>query len=216
MGGGDMVDDAVGPQDILGWRSPDTDPVRWLLHDLREPLAAILLLSESSQGDVRERLNGIQEQATWLSELIAASLEGAAGDDVDLVDVRALAHEVANRARMAKTTTIEVEVVGDGRVAARPVALARALGCILDNAVRAAGPAGHVLIWVGSCDNAFHIRVLDDGPGPGGLVPRTSIGLATTRAMVAACRGSFRLAARPNGGAVSDIALESRSDLLAL
>ncbi|MGO4598877.1 sensor histidine kinase [Terrabacter sp. 2RAF25] len=207
-----MVDDVVGRNDIVAWRGPDTDPVRSLLHDLREPLAAILLLSETSQGDVRERLVSIQEQASWLAEVVAASLEGAAGDHVADIDARALANEVAGRARMSTTTTIDVEVVGECRVLARPVALARALGCLVDNAVRAAGPAGHVLIWVGSCDDAFHIRVLDDGPGLGRLAPRTSIGLATTRAMVAACRGRFRLAARPDGGAAADIVLQSRSE----
>jgi K+-sensing histidine kinase KdpD len=212
-----MIDDVFSEPGVAGWREPDTDPVRRLLHDLREPLAAILLLSESSQGDAGERLHGIQVQAHWLSELVAASLEGAAGDDVSLVDVRALATDAARRAGMATTTAIEVEVVGDGRVWSRPVALGRALSCVLDNAVRAAGPAGHVLIWVGPCDDhAFHIRVFDDGPGPGRLLPRTSIGLATTRAMVAACRGSFRLAARPDGGAMSDIALQPGSDLLAI
>lgn len=211
-----MVDDVVGPNDIVAWRGPDTDPVRSLLHDLREPLAAILLLSESSQGDVRERLNSIQEQASWLAELVAASLDGAAGDHPADVDACALANETATRARMTTSTTIDVEVVGDGHVRARPIALARALGCLVDNAVRAAGPTGHVLIWVGTCDDGFHIRVLDDGPGLGRVAPRTSIGLATTRAMVAACRGQFRLAARPDGGAAADIALQSRSDAIAL
>ncbi|MHA3836147.1 sensor histidine kinase [Terrabacter sp. AAH1] len=199
----------------MTWRGPDTDPVRSLLHDLREPLAAILLLSETSQGDVRERLSSIQEQATWLAALVAASLDGAAGDHPTDVDACSLAKETATRARMSTSTTIDVEVVGDGHVMARPIALARALGCLVDNAVRAAGPTGHVLIWVGTCDDGFHIRVLDDGPGLGRVAPRTSIGLATTRAMVAACRGRFRLAARPDGGATADIALQSRSDAVA-
>lgn len=211
-----MVDDVVGPNDTMTWRGPDTDPVRSLLHDLREPLAAIMLLSETSQGDVRERLSSIQEQASWLAELVAASLEGAAGDHPTDVDAYALANETAARARVTTTTTIDVEVVGDGHVVARPIALARALGCLVDNAVRAAGPTGHVLIWVGSCDDAFHIRVLDDGPGLGRVAARTSIGLATTRAMVAACRGRFRLAARPDGGATADIALQAPSDAIAL
>ena len=35
---------------------PEPDTVRVLLHDLRGPLSAILLLSESSRGDVEEKL----------------------------------------------------------------------------------------------------------------------------------------------------------------
>jgi K+-sensing histidine kinase KdpD len=198
-----------------GWAGPDTDPVRGLLHDLREPLAAILLLSTSGRGDVQERLGHIYEQAAWLSELVASSLDGAAGDDPQVVDAGSIAHEVADRARMTTTATIDVEVVGEGLVLARPVALARALGCVVDNAVRAAGPSGHVRVEVGEGDDGMHVRVLDDGPGLGRVVNRTSIGLATTRAMVAACQGTFRLAARPDGGASADIALRRGSHALA-
>ena len=194
----------------------EADPVRGLLHDLREPLAAILLLSTSAAGDVQERLGHIREQATWLAELVASSLEGAAGDDPVVVDAADVAREVAGRARMtATTTTLDVEVAGDGLVLARPVALARALGCVVDNAVRAAGPTGHVLIWVGDDDDGVHVRVLDDGPGLGHVVHRTSIGLATTRAMVAACEGAFRLGPRPDGGASADIALRRGTHVLA-
>jgi K+-sensing histidine kinase KdpD len=193
----------------------EPDPVRGLLHDLREPLAAILLLSTSGAGDVQERLGHIREQASWLAELVASSLEGAAGDDPLVVDAADVAREVAGRARMTTTASIAVEVAGDGLVLARPVALARALACVVDNAVRAAGPSGHVLIWVGDDEDGVHVRVLDDGPGLGHVVHRTSIGLATTRAMVAACEGAFRLGPRPDGGASADIALRRGTHVLA-
>jgi K+-sensing histidine kinase KdpD len=193
----------------------EADPVRGLLHDLREPLAAILLLSTSGAGDVQERLGHIREQASWLAELVTSSLDGAAGDDPVVVDAVEVARAVAGRARMTTTATIEVEPAGDGLVLARPVALARALGCVVDNAVRAAGPSGHVLIWVGDDDDGVHVRVLDDGPGLGHVVHRTSIGLATTRAMVAACEGAFHLAPRPDGGASADIALRRGTHVLA-
>ena len=193
----------------------EADPVRGLLHDLREPLAAILLLSTSAAGDVQERLGHIREQASWLAELVASSLEGAAGDDPLVVDAVAVAREVAGRARMTTTAAIDVVVAGDGLVLARPIALARALGCVVDNAVRAAGPSGHVLIWVGDDEDGVHVRVLDDGPGLGHVVHRTSIGLATTRAMVAACQGAFLLGPRPDGGASADIALRRGTHVLA-
>jgi K+-sensing histidine kinase KdpD len=198
-----------------GGTAREPDLIRGLLHDLREPLAAILLLSASSTGDVDDRLTRIREQASWLSELVASSLDEAAGDEVDLVDTRAVAELVARRARTTTTASIGVESEGTACALARPVALARALACVVDNAVRAAGPEGHVVISVGDCGAAVHVRVVDDGPGPGRILRRTSIGLATTRAMVASCKGSFRLAAGPHGGAAAEISLPSARDTLA-
>jgi signal transduction histidine kinase len=52
-----------------------------------------------------------------------------------------------------------------------------------------------------------HLTVTDNGPGLGRVAARTSLGLTTTRAMVAACSGSFELYAGPDGGAVADICL---------
>jgi signal transduction histidine kinase len=87
------------------------------------------------------------------------------------------------------------------------VALSRALACVLDNAVRAAGPGGRVRVAVRSADDGVHLTVSDDGPGIGRIAARTSLGLTTTRAMVAACNGSFRLYPGEHGGAVADICL---------
>ena len=193
----------------------ESDTVRALLHDLREPLAAILLLSASSSGDVEEKLNRISEQASWLSELVDSSLDGAAADDVRLLEAGAVADFVADRARASVKTSIAVESAAPVWAMARPVALARALGCVVDNAVRAAGPEGHVTITVGDCGEAVHLTVVDDGPGLGRVTRRTSLGLITTRAMVLSCKGTFRLGARPGGGATADITVPSGRGLLA-
>jgi hypothetical protein len=48
---------------------------------------------------------------------------------------------------------------------------------------------------------------VDDGPGPGRIAAQTLLGLTTTRAMTAACEGSFRLYPRPGGGTVAEIRL---------
>ncbi|WP_157610582.1 MULTISPECIES: sensor histidine kinase KdpD [unclassified Terrabacter] len=188
---------------------PEPDTVRVLLHDLRGPLSAILLLSESSRGDVEEKLERITEQASWLLALVESSLEQTTADDVTIVDALEVAEFVAGLARVAVTTSIAVESSTDVWALARPIALSRALGCVVDNAVRAAGPDGHVTISVRDVAGAVHLTVVDDGPGLGRVTGRTSIGLVATRAMVASCKGSFRLANGPDGGATADISLPS-------
>ena len=124
------------------------DTVRALLHDLRQPLGAILLLAAAESGDLRGRLDGILDQARWLSDLVEGVIGGAADDRPKRVDVVELAQRCV---RLAQSTAgPEIEYIGPDRflVVTAPVALSRALNCVLDNAVRAAGPGGHVIVEV--------------------------------------------------------------------
>ncbi|WP_330476146.1 sensor histidine kinase [Terrabacter sp. C0L_2] len=194
----------------------EIDTIRALCHDLREPLAAIMLLSTSAKGDVGGKLEAISRQAQWLAELVASSLDQAAEDDLQWVEVGAAARAAAERARCSTAASITVRAVSDGWAWARPVALGRALGCLLDNAVRAGGPDGHVVVTVAEVDDVVHVSVRDDGPGLGRVAHRTSLGLTTVRAMVAACRGAFSLSAADGGGAVAEIALPAGTVHLAV
>ena len=183
----------------------DIDTIRALCHDLRQPLAAILLLSGSGEGDVGRKMEVITDQARWLSQLVDTVLSDAAADEVAEVDVTELAALAVLRARPTATCDIAV-ASGDPVYAwARPVALARAVCCVLDNACRAAGPGGNVTVTVESGPDAVHLVIEDDGPGLGKVASRTSLGLTTTRAMVAACNGTFHLRSAEAGGAVADI-----------
>ena len=185
----------------------EIDTVRALLHDLRQPLAAILLLAGTEGGDVGRKMDGIAGQARWLAELVETSLSEAAADEVTTTDVGAIAHRAVVRARATAHCVISINVVEGLEAWARPVALSRALACVLDNAVRAAGDGGHVRVDTYTDREGVHLTVTDDGPGLGKVSPRTSLGLTTTRAMVAACHGSFRLYAGEDRGTVADICL---------
>lgn len=185
----------------------DIDTIRALCHDLRQPLAAIMLLASSAEGDVARKLEIITGQTQWLRELVDVVLCDAAADGEAWVDVAELAEEAALRGQ--PTAACQISLVGAGTAGAwaRPVALARALGCVLDNAIRAAGPGGHVVIEVRRTRGGVTLTVTDDGPGPGKIASQTSLGLTTTRAMIASCRGSFTLRPGHSGGAVAEIRL---------
>ena len=186
----------------------EADTVRALLHDLRQPLAAILLLSQSEGGDVSRKFDVIAGQAKWLAELVETSLGGgAATDEVVVCDVAEVAREGVHRAAATARCTITMEGQEVALAWARPVALSRALACVLDNAVRAAGEGGHVQVHVHEDFEGVHLSVVDDGPGLGKIASRTSLGLTTTRAMVAACKGTFALRGVAEGGVVADICL---------
>lgn len=188
-----------------GGRNIDT--VRALCHDLRQPLAAILMLAASEGGDVRRKLDGILDQAQWLSQMVNEVLGEAAKDANECLDVAALAQACADRARPTAACEISF-AAGPGALAmAQPVALSRAIGCIIDNAVRAAGPGGHVDVQVRRERGDVTVTVSDDGPGLGHVESRTSLGLTITRALVAACDGDFGLSSGRVHGAVARIAL---------
>ena len=185
----------------------EIDTIRALLHDLRQPLAAILLLAGTEAGDVSRKLEVITGQARWLADLVETVLSGAAGDEVVRTDIAPLVQGVAARAGATAECPITLEGPDELQVWARPVALSRAVACVLDNAVRAAGSCGHVSIRLSTELDGAHITVSDNGPGLGKVAGRTSLGLTTTRAMVAACQGSFGLRSGEGGGAVADICL---------
>ena len=190
---------------------PSIDTVRALCHDLRQPLAAILLLAGSESGDIRRRLDGILDQAQWLSDMVEGVIGGAADDPPVGVDVVDLASRVVRRAQ--RTARCQIGFVGTSRAVSviAPVALSRAVSCLLDNAVRAAGPGGQVTVEVTGTDGEITILVIDDGPGLGHVPTNNSLGLTITRALVSACGGAFELNPGATSGVVARISLPAIS-----
>jgi signal transduction histidine kinase len=150
---------------------------------------------------------GTAGPARGRAAVVAASPPHAATDEVTATNVAGLAESAVERAQATADCEVSLEVEDAVPAWARPVALSRALACVLDNAVRAAGPGGHVDVSVHTGSDGVHLTVSDDGPGLGRVTSRTSLGLTTTRAMVAACNGSFQLLAGDHGGAVAEIRL---------
>ena len=185
----------------------EIDTVRALLHDLRQPLAAVLLLAGTEGGDSSRKMDVIAGQARWLAELVEVSLSEAATDEVTSTNIAGLAESAVRRAQATAACEITLDTDSAAPALARPVALSRALACVLDNAVRAAGAGGHVTVGVRCEHDGVHLTVADDGPGIGRIASRTSLGLTTTRAMIASCKGSFHLVPGAGGGAVADICL---------
>jgi signal transduction histidine kinase len=192
--------------------APSTlDTVRALCHDLRQPLAAIRLMAGAQGGDVQRRFVGILEQARWLSDMVEGVIGGAADDHPTTVDVADLTFHCVLRARPTAACNIGFFGTDQSMVVGAPVALSRAVGCLLDNAVRAAGAAGQVIVVVSGTYTDVTIRVIDDGPGLGQVATNNSLGLTIARALVAACEGGFDLQPGIMGGTVAQIVLPAVS-----
>lgn len=187
------------------------DTVRALCHDLRQPLAAILLLAGAGSGDVQRRLDGILDQAQWLSDMVEGVIGGAADDAPDAVDVVDLARSCVLRTQHTAECQIELIGTSSAMTVAPPVALGRAICCALDNAVRAAGRGGYVAVEVMGTADEITIGVIDDGPGLGNVPIHNSLGLTITRALISSCGGGFELRPGSAGGMVARIVLPAMS-----
>jgi len=81
-----------------------------------------------------------------------------------------------------------------------PVLLRRALSNVLDNAARAAGPAGTVRVEVKQCDAAVMLAVEDDGPGFGEIPSGAGLGLAAVARHVIELGGRIEYSGGACGG----------------
>jgi signal transduction histidine kinase len=182
--------------------------LRTVLHEIRQPVAAVLALAEAARGlpgitpDMRDYLDLVIEQvqevsgAAWsvLGRGRAGDLPGSLPVDVDEVLDSVLA-------AYSRTWTGRLARRGHrGRVwtqGCRP-AIRRCLVNVVDNAVRAAGPTGEVVVTVRQRAGSVRLDVEDDGPGFGDVPSGMGIGLAVTRRELQEIGGSLS-SGQPSG-----------------
>lgn len=158
-----------------------TIAMRSLAHDIRRPIATILLaagLAERSHelpDDVRAALVTIVEQTESIAGFVAC-LDSADSRDAD-VRLDRVAEIAAQSCRALHRTEISLEVVPVS-VWAPEAACTRAVANMIDNAVRASGEDGRVVVRVEHRGSEAIIEVVDSGPGFGRIPPGDSgIGL---------------------------------------
>lgn len=178
------IDDATLPAEVL----PFTAAVNTLLgrleqaamqqeafaadvaHELRTPLAAMMLELDGMEDPAAERLKGdvaamrrLIDQLMLLAQMDAQQAAATATDNVDLSE---LASDVVARCApgvIAAGRTIALASEGDPPVVrGRREAVAAALRNLIDNAVRVTPPGGTVHVVL---DGNAMIRVTDGGPG---------------------------------------------------
>jgi signal transduction histidine kinase len=174
-----------------------------LCHDLRQYVAAGLLLSETSSaaiddGAVLGRMSLIHQQFTAIAELL--DVEPDAGHQIGGVNLTQLAGECADVVRLTHRVSVICERSTLVVAAGDQVLLRRAIGNLLDNACRAAGGAGTVQVHVGAADGEAFIEVSDDGPGFGDVASGTGHGLNVVAQAVRACAGRLELHSAPGAG----------------
>ncbi|MCD2195938.1 ATP-binding protein [Actinomycetospora endophytica] len=185
-----------------------------LFHDIGHELATLSLLVASVRaerglaGAVSERMALIEGEIDRLRVLVGTG--GGGGGPGDAVLLREqLAGIVAAR---AVGTTTSVALLPGPEVARRvdTCLLDRVVTNLLDNAIRAAGPAGHVEVEL-SAGPPVTVRVLDDGPGPGrGPGGRSGRGLAIVGSVAERLGATVTLRPGRGAGTVAEVVLDDR------
>lgn len=185
-----------------------------VLHDLAQPLAGIRALSSaplpvghSAEIELKERLRHIGELGEWMNDLLRdwstppAERAGSAGRE-GRVDAAQVIHQVLLDAVVSFTGTLRWRPSSPIVVSVNASDLRRAVGNVIDNATRAAGPRGRVVVRTRRAGAKFVIDVEDSGPGFGRVPPQSRQGLAVTQRILDECRGKLEVGNARSGGAL--------------
>jgi signal transduction histidine kinase len=193
--------------------------LRAALHEIRQPLAAVLALAEAARStpgvgaDVRAYLEQIIEQAREVASAATSVLAPpppSSARRTESIDVDEVVDSVVAGTRVTWTGDVSrrgtggtVRVTGGGRTDLR-----RCLVDVVDNAVRAAGSDGTVTVEVHRDDEFLRVVVEDDGPGFGRVPRGAGLGLALTREALAGMGAELHLGGPPsNSGTRVTLAL---------
>jgi signal transduction histidine kinase len=155
-------------------------------HDMRQSVACIIALADASlchtaiPTSICARLGQIRDQAEWLGDLLSylADPGRPESDDVTSLDLNCLVSEVVH---MEKATYLgELVLHGRGcelRVLGNGIELRRAIVNLLNNATRAAGPGGKVIIELRRTADQALLTIDDSGPGFGLISRGYGLGL---------------------------------------
>jgi two-component system osmolarity sensor histidine kinase EnvZ len=192
-------------------------------HDLRTPLARMRLSAElSADESLREGLSADVEQ---MDAVIRQFLDYARLDENETAvatDMQALVQEVARRfSAQARSLTLELQALP--QLSVRPLLLKRALGNLLDNAVKYGG--GEITVQLEQQNDKFVVVVADRGAGIPEAQRETAkrpfirleaarsdatgsgLGLAIVERAARLHGGEFHLEERVGGGLVAKLVL---------
>lgn len=186
--------------------SDSHETLRELCHDLRHPSATIRALAAAVEieCDLPERALNRLHQIVAEARRIDLLCTQVLSTDADANEIIRLDHVVAEVVWGAKVQHQGLQVLCspvlcriDGSSARRIV------GNLIDNACRAAGPEGSVLVSVWSTKTEVRLEVSDDGPGFGAAPEGTAgLGLPIVRSLASRFGGRVEVRSSEGGASV--------------
>ncbi|EFL88448.1 ATP-binding protein [Ahrensia sp. R2A130] len=195
-------------------------------HDLRTPITSLRIRAEMLDDDALRdpMISTLDDMRVMADGLLGWGRSGGEREDSVDVDLTALVRDLATSNGNASAVSIQLD---DITVRGRPVALRRAIGNLVDNALRHGGSAEVV---VAQDNNRAVVSVSDNGPGlPDDMLEAvfepfirgdvarspqeagedggTGLGLSIARTIVRAHGGTLVLENRESGGLIARIEL---------
>lgn len=196
-------------------------------HDLRTPLTRLRLEAEMSIADNTARqaiVSDIEQMDTVISQFMDYA-RTESGETPVTCDLVALLTTIGERqGYLGRHLTIEAESLPT--ISARPIALGRAIGNLIDNAWKYG--ATEVRLHAATVDDQIRIEIIDNGPGiPATEVERlkrpftrldnartnasgTGLGLAIVERIARLHGGQLNLLPAPSGGLLARLSIPVR------
>lgn len=201
---------------------PDTDRLHEVCHDLRQPVASIIMQAEAALCQpavplaVRDYLEQVRDQAEWLGDLVqhllepcrASRADDAIRADEDSCDLVRLACD-AVQVEMGTYTGELIVQRNDSNMYVRGnwIEIRRTIANLLSNATRAAGPNGKVAVALLCVDDLVLLTVDDSGPGFGLIRPGVRLGLRVVARSLRSCGGRVEYSRSQLGGVRASLVL---------
>jgi C4-dicarboxylate-specific signal transduction histidine kinase len=189
--------------------TPDVDRLHEICHDMRQPVASILMLADAALTDdsipsvVRASLGRVREQAEWLGDLLQHLLEPyrTGNPNGQAHDLTRIAAEAVAAAQATYRGDLRLQLGGGNLgILASPLELRRVIANLLSNAIRAAGPQGQVVVELRSAGDQVLLTVDDNGPGFGLIRGDVGLGLRAAAQSLRSCGGRIEFRRSPLGG----------------
>lgn len=175
-------------------------------HDLRQCVTAGLLLTDMPHDDLlepetRRRFSLIRQTLRHAADMLeSAATTGARSGDWEVVDLAELAETCATVAEFGHKVRFVTDAAETPLVRTDALLLRRAIDNMIDNAGRAAGPDGDVVIRVGTAGEEAWVEVVDDGPGFGEIRHGTGRGLGVVSDAARRSGGRLEISSGPGPG----------------
>lgn len=186
-------------------RCPAGTDLRQLWHDLRQQLAAAILVAEMPSEETApefadERLRTLRSVLHSMMDLLAVPPQQGVPDARDELDLLQLVDECVAVVRFSRGASVTTRSHGTTIGYADRVMLRRAVANVLDNASRAAGEQGRIQVQLSRQNGHACIEVTDDGRGFGTIPAGTGQGLSIVDRAMRDCHGRLEIASGPGPG----------------